>query len=976
MAVPSAAHLPRLALAMFLFAAVLGCLGCTPRAEWHPAPPEDAAAINPDVEMGAPSGPVAFIASGLGGCDHFAISPDGRWIAAYAAAGTARIADPACKRDVFVLDAAKREVVWTLATPDADAVLATVAFSPARPWLALILAKEGGDRVRIYDLERRSPIAAFDVRGRTAGPASAFSGDGTRLAFSGPDLDFDQFGWIAVDDPARPRYLGLQRFERGCHLGIAYPVLVPGPGGSVELLQLPNDHPWPGPLSYARYRLEPGSLTPLEPIDSDDMLMAATPDRSSAVMVGGRLVRDGVGVQLTPQAVRPMIACAGAADDDGLLVRCDARDGLQSWAFRWTPEGIRAAAIPPPSAPDAAMPAWRRRSELMDDPVFLARLRRDQPVRFGNDDDEGIRRWARVMRESPFAVELGEGRLAEGVSDFNWDDVGAWSHQVIPFGDGWLAVAFIADSATAWRLDRAGRVTAGARLSLEGQVGLPTLAAHGSWIGIGGQVGLDRVGILCFAAADLAATDADGRLPERHPRLRLDLRSPTYEALQAGAILDDWVAWTPDGRFAGTQAGIARLGWMVPGPTPRLLAAEQVSELLQRPDAIVGLWRNGAEDPAAAGAVRDALQVLVGAAVRAPTASIAIDPATATTTAASVAVSVAAEPGSDGVAEVRVFQNGARCDAAGRGLRPDAMRWTFQASLVPGENRFAVEAVSAGGVASRKVEAAIIRIAPAPEADCRVLAIGIDAYRDPALRLAWAVDDARTLAQRVADGARPLYRRVEVATCLDAAADRAGMLAALAAAAAGTRPEDTLILVYAGHGALGERADGRPGRFVMVPSDMTTLVGDDDAIARNGVASDELQRILAAAPARRQVVIIDACHAGQAASGFASRGAGEQRALWQLHRASGVAVIAATTAEQDASEAATLGHGLFTAAALEALASGAVAGQPLTIADFAACVGRRVPELAERLHRPAQYPVCLMQGQDFPLAMIPAAPAP
>lgn len=143
-------------------------------------------------------------------------------------------------------------------------------------------------------------------------------------------------------------------------------------------------------------------------------------------------------------------------------------------------------------------------------------------------------------------------------------------------------------------------------------------------------------------------------------------------------------------------------------------------------------------------------------------------------------------------------------------------------------------------------------------------------------------------------------------------------------------------------------------------------MSDAAVLGAEGISGKELNSMLEALPARKRVVILDACNSGQLIEQFARRGAAEERALKQLARSSGTFIMSATDSKQFASEVKSLGHGVFTYALLSAMSA---APQPrermvLEIIDTAC---RMTPELSQKHRGEPQYPMLWSAGQNFPL---------
>jgi uncharacterized caspase-like protein len=197
--------------------------------------------------------------------------------------------------------------------------------------------------------------------------------------------------------------------------------------------------------------------------------------------------------------------------------------------------------------------------------------------------------------------------------------------------------------------------------------------------------------------------------------------------------------------------------------------------------------------------------------------------------------------------------------------------------------------------------------------------------------------------------------------------------AALAEVAAAAAPEDVVVLYYAGHGIMSEPEGEAPARFYLVPSDVVKMT-DNAQLASVAISAEALQAWSTTVPARKLVLLLDACQSGGAVQAFAMRGAAEEKAVKQLARASGIAGLAAAGTEQFAAEFEALGHGVFTYALLEGLAGGADGGErdrTITVKELEAYLGDVIPALTEQHRGQAQWPNAFALGQDFPVGVVP-----
>jgi uncharacterized caspase-like protein len=107
---------------------------------------------------------------------------------------------------------------------------------------------------------------------------------------------------------------------------------------------------------------------------------------------------------------------------------------------------------------------------------------------------------------------------------------------------------------------------------------------------------------------------------------------------------------------------------------------------------------------------------------------------------------------------------------------------------------------------------------------------------------------------------------------------------------------------------------------------------------------------------------------------FAARGLAEKGAIDKLMRATGRAVIAASTERQFALEGHG-GHGVFTYALVQGLhgeadAQGDRDGE-ITVDELAAYVAREVPQITLKKWGYEQFPMRQFGGRPFPIALVP-----
>jgi len=339
---------------------------------------------------------------------------------------------------------------------------------------------------------------------------------------------------------------------------------------------------------------------------------------------------------------------------------------------------------------------------------------------------------------------------------------------------------------------------------------------------------------------------------------------------------------------------------------------------------------------------------------------------TAETSLATVRVSLINNGG--GINEIRVLNNGKRLPVDNSDMhraRPGGkfLMKNIDIELVAGENELLVSALSNGRIESQPDTVTIYYKGLEKIINCYLVAIGINEYKNPALDLNYAKADAQAFSKTISTIGKDLFKKIEIYELYDKEATRSNILSLLDELAGIVEPQDVLVFYYAGHGSMVEN------KFFFIPTESVTLY-QLDKLTEESIYAGIIQEKLKNIPALKQVVVLDACQSGGSAELLAQRGAGEEKALAQLSRGSGVHVMAASGSEQFATEVGSLGHGLFTYTILEAL-SGQADGAPkdgnVTIYELKAYVNDQVPELSKKYKGSAQWPYTFSIGHDFPI---------
>ena len=313
---------------------------------------------------------------------------------------------------------------------------------------------------------------------------------------------------------------------------------------------------------------------------------------------------------------------------------------------------------------------------------------------------------------------------------------------------------------------------------------------------------------------------------------------------------------------------------------------------------------------------------------------------------------------------------------AGAAGNPVAVQQTM--ALDPGENTVEVVAYNGANlVASVPARAKITWTGTEPSVPPRlyVLTVGINDYLDGALKLTYAVPDAKTLAAALTQAGGGHYESVHVTSVLDGDATAAKLDQVFTDLAGKVRPRDVFVFFAAGHGKTLD------GRYYFIPHDLRYQ--NEQSLVRSAIGQDKLQAWFARIPAKKAVLMFDTCEAGSLTertgvrtAAFTRGGLEQKAALGRLIQATGRATLTASSATQEAFEGHG-GHGVFTFALLDALGRGDLNSNGLIeLAELIQHVDGLVPAITEKRWGARQYPQMDAYGANFPLARQVASLAP
>lgn len=423
------------------------------------------------------------------------------------------------------------------------------------------------------------------------------------------------------------------------------------------------------------------------------------------------------------------------------------------------------------------------------------------------------------------------------------------------------------------------------------------------------------------------------------------------EAARFYAFSDgEWIAITPEGYFNASPNGAKYLNVRVGN---QVYSIDNFYEKYYNPAYVASVLQGNKVEPVA--------DIRQGVALP-PEVKIVSPETNSELKNEEVTITVSAKDIGGGIDEIRLYHNGKAIGEETRGInivpKGNESTKSYTITLVDGLNTFRAIGFSRDRTESNPSEIIIKLLAPEKEISMYVFAVGINKYKNPALNLNYAENDAKGIVDFFRESGTELFKKVEIKDIYNEQATKEGILAKLKELE-NTKPQDAVIIYLAGHG------ENINEKWYFIPHELTYPEREDD-VKEKAISSDELSNSIQNIKAQKVLVLIDACKSGAVLLAF--RGFEDRKALAQLSRSTGVHIVAASTKDQFATEVTELGHGVFTYTLLEGLNGKAVnIGETVTVRKLMSYIEEQLPELTKKYRQEAQYPVVDSKGMDFPL---------
>jgi len=419
---------------------------------------------------------------------------------------------------------------------------------------------------------------------------------------------------------------------------------------------------------------------------------------------------------------------------------------------------------------------------------------------------------------------------------------------------------------------------------------------------------------------------------------------------------DEWLTYTPEGFFAGSEWAVKNLVHIVDGM--KTTGIDQMFDSLYRPD-LVSAKLSGEDISAYAKKINFASLMQTGSA---PIARFLESGGEAKNR--DVTVEFTIEDTGGGIGEVNLLLNRKNIRLAEKVASKSGQTVHFShiVTLQNGENTLELYAKNAAGkIESLRVSKTLKWHGNVKKPNLYILTVAVNQYRDADLRLRYAVPDAKFIAEGFSNQNKSLYQNIFNVNLFDGDVTKDGIKSSFEKLATEVEADDVFVFYIAGHGVTYDE----DGDYYYLPSDFRYKNSKD--IQKQGISKKDLVQYLTLIKAGKTLVLMDTCNSGSFLGG-STRGLSEKSAVDRLTRSTGHATIVAALKSQVAMEGYE-GHGIFTYIFVEGLKGKADANKDgfITLQELSSYVEEEVPRRSFDKWGYEQTPMRDLRKQDFPI---------
>ena len=419
---------------------------------------------------------------------------------------------------------------------------------------------------------------------------------------------------------------------------------------------------------------------------------------------------------------------------------------------------------------------------------------------------------------------------------------------------------------------------------------------------------------------------------------------------------EEWLTYTPEGFFAGSEWATKNLVHIVDGM--KTVGIDQMYGSLYRPD-LVSAKLSGEDISTYAQRVNIASLMQTGSAPI--TSFLNLDEEI---TNRDVTIEFAIQNTGGGIGEVNLLLNGKNIRLAENvpSKNGETVHFSHIITLQNGKNTVELYAKNeAGKVESLHVSKTLNWQGNVKKPNLYIFTVAINKYRDRRLQLKYAVPDAEFILKGFSSQKKSLYQNIFTHHLFDDNVTKDGLKSSFEKLGDEVQADDVFVFYIAGHGITYDE----DGDYYYLPSNFRFI--NSEAIQQQGISKNDLTRYLSLIKAGKTLMLMDTCNAGSFL-GNNTRGLSEQTAIDRLTRSTGHATIVASSDDQAAMEGYE-GHGIFTYILVEGLRGKADTDGDgfITLQELSAYTEEEVPRRSYEKWGYEQTPMRNLRRQDFPI---------
>lgn len=419
---------------------------------------------------------------------------------------------------------------------------------------------------------------------------------------------------------------------------------------------------------------------------------------------------------------------------------------------------------------------------------------------------------------------------------------------------------------------------------------------------------------------------------------------------------DNWLTYTPDGFFCGSEWAMQNMLHLVDGMD--VIGIDQVYDKLYRPDIIAAKLKG--ED------INDYTNINYTTILQSgnpPTLSFTNIPSQSQTRDICLELSVQDHGG--GIGRVMLSLNGKKIQIASSvpSSKGNNFSLSHTVTLQDGNNSIECYAYnSSNEIESRHASGVVTWHGKTEKPNLYVLAVAVNKYRDRSLWLNYAVPDAELITTQFKKNQGGLYKTVNVTSLTDGDVTKESIENTFNSLSEKVTADDVFVFYISGHGTTYNDGD-----YYFLPANFRYM--NADSIPSGGVSKTDLTKNLSVIRAGKTLVILDTCNSGAFLTNPGQRGMTEKTAIDRLTRATGHATLAASSDVQSAMEGYNK-HGIFTYVLAEGLNGKADINKDgyVSLQELSSYIDSEVPERSMEKWGYEQIPQRDLRKQDFPIA--------